>query len=1013
MIVPRHYEDLRVLHENTMPDRAYYIPAAAPLDLSREGRTASSRMQLLSGQWRFRYYESIYGLTDLFFEPDYDASGFEDRSVPGVWQSYGYDACQYTNFRYPFPFDPPYVPQDNPCGAYLLDFSYQPDPAAPAAYLNFEGVDACFYVWLNGAYVGYSQVSHATAEFDATPFLRPGTNRLAVLVLKWCSGSYLEDQDKFRTSGIFRDVYLLKRPGDGVFDYFVHTSLAGSAALVEIRLDFFRHPVPVKASLLDAAGRTVAVGYAGEAQAPDPCSLTLPVPAPVLWSTENPYLYTLLLETEGEVITDRVGLREILVRDGVVCFNGAPIKFRGVNRHDAHPAAGPAVTLEHMERDLILMKQHNINAIRTSHYPNAPEFYHLCDAYGFLVIDEADVEAHGPWALYYGQDEDADSRWNEAISDNPAWVEPVCDRVRKCVHRDKNRPCVVIWSMGNESAYGCAFEAALQWTKSFDPSRLTHYEGARYHSRRRKYDFSRLDLYSRMYPSLAEIEDYLHNSPDKPLLLCEYSHAMGNGPGDLEDYFQLFHRHSLLCGGFVWEWCDHGVARGTAPDGRTRYFYGGDHGEQIHDGSFCLDGLVYPDRTPHTGLLEYRNVCRPARARICPDTGAILLRSYLDFTDLRDALSIRWELTVDGELVESGDAVCPSVPPRRERPFSLRRSHPAEGRAYLRLIYCQKQDRPGLPAGTLLGFDELLLNGGRNRKAARLLDGPLSPGSPLAVEDRDPNLTVRGSGFRCCLDKRTGLFSSLAYHGAELLDRPMEVNLWRAPMDNDQYIKAAWQRAGYDRVSVRAYETVWRAQEDAVRIHCRMSAAADAVQRILLMDTYWTVWNSGAIDLSMDVRRMPEFPMLPRFGLRLFLNGGMERVEYCGLGPWENYRDKRQASYYGLFQTRTDLLHEDYIRPQENGSRCGCDYVTVSGGGRSLTAVSPNPFSFNASPYTQEELTEKRHNFELEPCGSTVLCLDWAQSGTGSNSCGPELLRQYRLDEEMFWFRMRLLPGGL
>ncbi len=385
MIVPRHYEDLRVLHENTMPDRAYYIPAAAPLDLSREGRTASSRMQLLSGQWRFRYYESIYGLTDLFFEPDYDASGFEDRSVPGVWQSYGYDACQYTNFRYPFPFDPPYVPQDNPCGAYLLDFSYQPDPAAPAAYLNFEGVDACFYVWLNGAYVGYSQVSHATAEFDATPFLRPGTNRLAVLVLKWCSGSYLEDQDKFRTSGIFRDVYLLKRPGDGVFDYFVHTSLAGSAALVEIRLDFFRHPVPVKASLLDAAGRTVAVGYAGEEQAPDPCTLTLPVPAPVLWSTENPYLYTLLLETEGEVITDRVGLREILIRDGAVCFNGAPIKFRGVNRHDAHPVAGPAVTLEHMERDLILMKQHNINAIRTSHYPNAPEFYHLCDAYGFLV----------------------------------------------------------------------------------------------------------------------------------------------------------------------------------------------------------------------------------------------------------------------------------------------------------------------------------------------------------------------------------------------------------------------------------------------------------------------------------------------------------------------------------------------------------------------------------------------------------------------------------------------------
>ena len=1012
MIVPRYYEDLRVLHENTMPDRAYYIPAPAPLDPSQP-RTASSRLRMLSGQWRFRYFDSVYDLTDRFFEPGYDASGFEDRTVPNVWQTYGCDSRQYTNIRYPFPFDPPYVPQDNPCGAYLLDFSWETDPAAPAAYLNFEGVDACFYVWLNGSYVGYSQVSHATAEFDVTAFLLDGGNRLAVLVLKWCDGSYLEDQDKFRASGIFRDVYLLRRPRDCVFDYFVQTRIAGSSALVDIRLDFLRSPVPVRATLLDAAGEPVFPGRAWQTEEEDPCALTLPVPDPVLWSPENPYLYTLVLETAGETITDRVGLREIHIADNRVYLNGAPIKFRGVNRHDAHPVTGPTVTRAHMERDLILMKQHNVNAIRTSHYPNAPEFYQLCDAYGFLVIDEADVEAHGPWALYYREDSDAvrASRWNETIADGPEWVEPICDRVRKCVQRDKNRPCVVVWSMGNESAYGCAFEEALRWTKSFDPSRLTHYESAFYRGGRRTYDFSCLDLYSRMHPSFEEIGAYLDSSPDKPLVLCEYCHAMGNGPGDLEDYFQLFHRHSALCGGFVWEWCDHAAAQGTAPDGRVRYLHGGDHGERVHDGCFCMDGLVYPDRTPHTGLLEYRNVHRPARASRRLDTGEIFLRNYLDFTDLQDALTIRWELAVDGQLLQSGTVDCPSIPPRREEALPLRVQGPEEGQVHLRLIYCQKEDRPGVPAGTLLGFDELPLGQGTNRKAAELLAGPWVTGAAMAVDSRDDCVLLRGEDFRCRLDKRTGLFSSLEHRGAQLLDRPMEVNIWRAPTDNDQYIAAQWRRACYHWASARAYDVAWQPVEGAVRVRCRMGVTADTVQRILELDTCWTVWNNGVIDLDMAVQRRPEFPMLPRFGLRLFLPGGMDQVEYCGLGPWESYPDKRRASYYGVFRSSAAGLHEDYLHPQENGSHWGCDYVTVSGGGRSLTAVSPRPFSFSASVYTQEELTEKRHNFELERCGSTVLCLDRAQSGIGSNSCGPELLRQYRLDRESFRFRLRLLPG--
>ena len=1007
MIVPRHYENLRVLHENTMPPRSYFIPAPPGQEVLPRERERSGRLQLLSGRWRFRYFESIYGLTEPFFRWNGEASGFQEVTVPGMWQSYGCDAHQYTNIRYPFPFDPPWVPQDNPCGAYLLDFLYEEDPDAPAAFLNFEGVDSCFYVWLNGDYVGYSQVSHSTAEFDVTRYLRAGRNTLAVLVLKWCDGSYLEDQDKFRMSGMFRDVYLLKRPREGIFDYFVRTELGEGTAAVSIQLEYFSKAVPVTAVLLAPDGQVLAKGPAERNG-----QIRLEVNDPALWSPEHPDLYTLRLETEGETITDRVGFREIHAADSVVYVNGAAIKFRGVNRHDSHPEKGFAVSLEDMERDLVLMKRHNFNAIRTSHYPNDPRFCQLCDEYGFFVVAEADVEAHGPWMLYYqdGSDQTRGDRWNERIADHPDFVEPICDRVRRCVQRDKNRPCVVIWSMGNESAYGRAFEEALRWTKEFDPSRLTHYESALYHGDKRRYDFSNLDLYSRMYPSLAEMTAYLEAGPDKPLLLCEYCHAMGNGPGDLEDYAQLFRRHRELCGGFVWEWCDHGVSRGPAPNGKAMYWYGGDHGEAVHDGNFCMDGLVFPDRTPHPGLLEYQNVHRPARARLGED-GAVRLTNELDFTDLKEAITIQYEVRQDGRVTESGLADCPSIPPHQEGRLSLKWSGPVQGQGYLRLIYRQRTDAPGVPAGCMLGFDELLLSGDINQTVLRLMDNPvLSSGSVEVIED-DAALVLEGEGFRYRCDRRTGLFSGLSRGGRELLDRPMEVNLWRAPTDNDQYLKLEWQKARYDWASAQARETVWEPLEGGVLIRSRMSVGAPSVQRVLTVETVWVVWANGTVDMDMYVRREPEFPMLPRFGLRLFLKEAMDQVEYCGMGPWESYRDKHRASWHGLFQSPVAQLHQDYLRPQENGSHFDCGYVTVQGGGLKLTAVSETAFSFNASLYTQEELTQKAHNYELEPSGSTVLCLDYAQNGIGSNSCGPKLLPQYRLDRKEFRFRLRLICG--
>ena len=555
MIVPRYYEDLSVLHENTMPARAYYIPASKRMDNLVEHREESDRMQLLNGTWKFQYFNSIYDVQEPFFEKDYDTENFDEIQVPSVWQMAGYDTHQYTNIRYPFPFDPPYVPQDIPCGTYAHTFVYHKDENAPKAFLNFEGVDSCFYVWINGSYVGYSQVSHMTSEFDITDLLQDGENSIAVLVMKWCDGSYLEDQDKFRMSGIFRDVYILKRPEQAISDYHVKTKIEDMLAKVELDMKFYS-PAEVKISIKDKNGAVVAVGSIAEEG-----TAVLEIANPELWNTENPYLYQLILETENEVIVDHIALRKIEIKDQVIYLNGQKIKFRGVNRHDSDPITGFSISVEQITTDLTLMKQHNFNAIRSSHYPNAPFFYEMCDKYGFMVIDEADIEAHGPFMLYREEDTDYNrfKRWNEKIADDPAWEAAIVDRVKLMVERDKNRFCIVMWSMGNESAYGCNFEKALAWTKKFDPDRITQYESARYRNYDETYDYSNLDVYSRMYGT-SEIQEYLDKDGSKPFLLVEYCHSMGNGPGDFEDYFQMIQDNDKMCGGFVWEWCDHAIA---------------------------------------------------------------------------------------------------------------------------------------------------------------------------------------------------------------------------------------------------------------------------------------------------------------------------------------------------------------------------------------------------------------------------------------------------------------------
>lgn len=809
-------------------------------------------------------------------------------------------------------------------------------------------------------------------------------------------------------SGIFRDVYLLKRPEKAVQDYRITTEITEACAKITLDISYYQE-TPVTVSVENAAGTVAAQAVISKAG-----TVTLEIANPELWNTEHPYLYTLILQNADETIEDAIALRTVAIQERVLYFNGQAIKLRGVNRHDSDPVTGFTVDVAKIRKDLVLMKEHNFNAIRSSHYPNAPYFYQMCDRYGFLVCDEADIEAHGPFMLYRKEDTDYNrfKKWNEKIADDPAWEQAILDRVKRMVARDKNRFCIIFWSMGNESAYGCNFEKALVWTKKYDPSRITQYESARYRNYDVTYDYSNLDLYSRMYPALSEIEEYLEKDGSKPFLLVEYCHSMGNGPGDLEDYFQIIQKDARMCGGFVWEWCDHAIAHGQAENGKTKYYYGGDHGETIHDGNFCMDGLVYPDRTPHTGLLEYKNVYRPVRVVSYDEkTGRLVLHNYMDFDDISDYADILYEITVDGLCVQKGVLDEVSIAPHSDGVMTLKLDIPQSGKVYLKLRYQLKKELPLLPAKHELGFDEVLLANvdGRNQTAVKWL-AEAEEKNEISVSETDTEITLKASDFTYAISKRTGLFTKLQYAGRDYLNHPMELNIWRAPTDNDMYIRAKWENAHFHEAYTRAYKVETIQNQYGVIVMSHVGVVAPTVQKILDVELVWKVESSGRITASMEVSKDAEFPELPRFGVRVFFNKNLSEASYYGMGPQESYRDKHRAASHGLYRSAVKDLHEDYIMPQENGSHFDCDYVELYNGRYGIAAVSETPFSFQASNYTQEMLAQAKHNYELEESDSTVLCIDYALNGIGSNSCGPEVLAAYRFDEKEFQFGFTLVP---
>ncbi|QNU67165.1 DUF4981 domain-containing protein [Ruminiclostridium herbifermentans] len=1041
MIVEKFFENPKVLHVNTMDNRAYFVPYSNIDEALSADRTCSGRFHLLNGYWNFEYFNSIYDVTEKFYEPGYDFSKFNKIPVPGAWQNFGYDKHQYTNIKYPFPYDPPYVPTENPCGVYIRHFEIDSKFNNLRKFLNFEGVDSCFYLWINGNFVGYSQVSHATSEFDITDLVHEGTNTIAVLVLKWCDGSYFEDQDKFRMSGIFRDVYILFRPQEHIRDFFVKINLKNQykQADISVELEYFNNQISIDYILYDVSGKNII--QKGKA---DGNCINFTVNHPQLWNAETPYLYTLVLSSGDEAISTKLGIREIKIENRVVHLNGQKVKFKGVNRHDSNPVTGPAVTIEDMLLDLMIMKQHNINAIRTSHYPNSPVFLELCDKYGFYVIDEADIETHGTTTIYV---ETKDGSEYPLLAHNPLYEETILDRVQRCVTRDKNRPCVVIWSLGNESGYGRNFENALRWIKSYDTSRLTHYESALYPPSGYKCDYSNLDLYSRMYASCEDIINYFENNNwDKPFIQCEFVHAMGNGPGDIEEYYELIEKYDGFCGGFVWEWCDHAIFMGKTEKGREKFYYGGDFGDYPNDGNFCIDGLVYPDRRPYTGLLEYKNVIRPVRIiKANIKDGKITIKNMLDFYNLKDYLYITYQVTKNGRVIYEGfidDSSILNVKPHNEKVIYLNIDSINEGNCYIKFNYIQKNDMEFTKRGHVLGFDQIEVSvekrygtsskidsiikkdmmaqaslnreGSRSEENQEVFDNNEqvnSEQSNLYVKENDKNVFVVGQNFKYTYNKNTGVFDQIVYNNEIILSKPMNYNIWRAPTDNDKIMSEKWKACGYDRTISRVYSTSVSQLGSSIRIVSELSLAAVHIQRILNISAQWLIGDNGTVAFNMQVEKNMEMPFLPRFGIRFFLPKEINNVEYFGYGPYESYPDKHRASYLGEFRAKVKDMHEDYIRPQENGSHWNCHYVKLlSDDGVGLAATNNETFCFNVSHYTQEELEAKKHNFELEESGYTVLCLDYTQSGIGSNSCGPELAKKYRFDAQRFEFNMTFKP---
>ena len=1021
------------LHVGCEKPRAYFVPYHSEVAARRGLRQESRRFLTLCGDWDFHYYPSLAHCPD-FLAKDFSVEGFDKLTVPISWQTVqdrGYDTPNYTNVRYPFPFDPPHVPTENPCGLYVREFSLSPAMAGKELYLTFEGVDSCFYLFVNDTFAGYSQVSHMTSEFAVTNLLRSGVNTVKVLVLKWCDGSYLEDQDKYRYSGIFREVYLLARDRAHLSDIYLKPTLAEGYTAATLTAELTAtEPLSCDYRLLSPDGKEIAKGRTSTDR-----PIEIKLTSPLLWCDETPHLYELILHIGEEYLCLPVGFKDLRIKGRVITLNGKKIKLKGVNRHDSHPILGSATPYDHMLRDLYLMKAHNINTVRTSHYPNDPRFPLLCDRLGLYLIDETDLETHG--ANRVGD-------W-DYFTNSEEWTESYLDRAERMFERDKNSVSVIMWSVGNESGVGQNHIKMYNYFHQRMPDCIVHAEdisrrwahfsgthvsktmlgtsGARHFKDTELcFDYHLCtDVLSFMYWSPKDcVEQILKSkSVDVPLFLCEYSHAMGNSPGDLKEYWDTIYAHDAFSGGCVWEWTDHSAAIGEDRLIHPNYTYGGDFGDEPNDGNFCVDGLVYPDRRPHTGLLEYKQAIKPFTVTDMNwQSGAFRLKNLRYFTDLSD-LSLFWRITVRGKTVKEGFIPSVTVKPQQSRTYRVDLADvDLSLGAQITVSLRQNGSHPWAETGYEVGFEQFVLAETAQKPA---LTETGSPDSTIRLTEDKRALQLYANETVYTFSKETGLLISLIHHGRELLSSPLTPTVWRAPTDNDRKIRLAWRDAGFDCAQLRSEDLRMTEQtQKKIMLETRLTMGAYALLPFLRMTVRYTVFAEGGLVVDTHAETSPikvdtELPPLPRFGFTFRMPEGNERLRYFGKGPVESYADKNLASQKDVYETTVSEHFEPYIRPQENMAHAESEWLAVSNlSGHGLLALATEtPFSFNCSHFTAEQLTETAHDYELTPLKETVVHIDYRHAGIGSASCGPALHPRWQLKENAFDFSFRLLPAFL
>ncbi|MFB9328209.1 glycoside hydrolase family 2 TIM barrel-domain containing protein [Paenibacillus aurantiacus] len=1010
---------------NRLPAHAALMPYETVEEAIQGDRRTSSSYLSLNGKWKFSFASNPAARITGFEQDVFDCSAWADIQVPGHWQLQGYDYPQYTNIRYPWEgtedLKPPFAPtQYNPVGSYARHFTVPAAWEGQSVYISFQGVESAFYVWVNGDLVGYSEDTFTPAEFDLTPYLRKGENKLAVEVYRWCDASWLEDQDFWRLSGIFRDVYLYTRKPVHIYDFFAFPELdedirdAQLTIHAQITSEFEAgraHAYTLEAMLFDEAGTPVldqpfvlptnaASGDSIVAQG------AIPVVNPARWSAEQPNLYTLVLvlrdETGAlsETVSCRVGFRRFEIRDGLMQINGKRIVFKGVNRHEFSCDHGRVPSREEMLTDIKLMKSHNINAVRTSHYPNDSAWYELCDEFGLYVIDETNLETHGSWS--YNQSELGDFT---VPGSRPEWTANVLDRANSMFQRDKNHPSVLIWSLGNESFGGDNFIRMHDFLREADPSRIVHYEGV-FHWRASE-DAS--DIESHMYTRPDKVEQYAQNNPSKPFILCEYAHAMGNSVGGLDHYTKLFDQYPVIQGGFIWDWVDQAIRQYTE-DGKAYMAYGGDFGESPHDGNFCGNGLLFADRSVTPKLLEVRKCYQNVEiGAIDSANGRFYIWNKSLFTNL-NAYDIRWQVTENGEAAGDGALVLSVEPDSRtefEIPLPNRQDPFAE--AVLTISLHLKEATAWADAGHEIAFEQFILP----LSTRTVQVGPTVPRGAVTLMDSDARLVIEGNEYRAAFDKTTGAFVSWASGNREMLLAPLVPNFWRAYTDNDRGNKhhercATWRDAGPDR---RLLALTWETLQDRVLIRTLFELPTTNASTCAI---HYAVMASGEIEVSMQLSPGADLPEIPEIGLMTQLAPSFDRLTWYGKGPHESYWDRENSAKLARHDGRVAEQFVPYLRPQECGNHTQVRWAEITdAAGEGLRIDADLPLEFNALPYTPLELESHDHVHLLPAITKTVLRINHKQMGVGGDdSWGAKPHQTYWLEANRAYaysFRMKLI----